>query len=90
MAFMKITHLTRQLWTNLLLNVLSHAGAVLAESLGVDHAVEVVRGDCEGEGDVLGVTEDADVLHDIILVLLLGRFSVYSVVPCQLAVGPAH
>ena len=87
---MKVTHLARHLLTHLLLNVLSHTGAVLAESLGVDHAVEVVRGDGEGEGDVLGVTEDANVLHNIILVLLLGWFSVYSVVPCQLAVGPAH
>ena len=52
---------------DLLLDVLGHAGAVLAESLGVDHAVEGVRGDAQHEGDVLGVAEHAHILHYIIL-----------------------
>ena len=52
---------------NLLLDVLGHAGAVLAQSLGVDHAVEGVRGDAQREGDVLGVAQHAHILHYVIL-----------------------
>ena len=52
---------------HLLLDVLGHTGAVLAQSLGVDHAVEGVGGDAQGEGDVLGVAEHAHILHYIIL-----------------------
>ena len=52
---------------NLLLDVFCHTGAVLAQSLGVDHAVEGVGGDTQGEGDVLGVAEHAHILHYIIL-----------------------
>ena len=52
---------------HLLLDVLGHAGAVLAESLRVDHAVEGVRGDAQREGDVLGVAQHAHILHYVIL-----------------------
>ena len=51
---------------DLLLDVLGHAGAVLAESLRVDHAVEGVRGDAQREGDVLGVAQHAHILHYVI------------------------
>ena len=52
---------------HLLLDVLGHTGAVLAQALGVDHAVEGVRGDAQREGDVLGVAQHAHVLHYVIL-----------------------
>ena len=52
---------------NLLLDVLGHTGAVLAQSLGVDHAVEGVRGDAQREGDVLGVAQHTHILHYVIL-----------------------
>ena len=52
---------------NLLLDVFCHTGAVLAQSLGVDHAVEGVRGDAQREGDVLGVAQDPHILHYVIL-----------------------
>ena len=52
---------------NLLLDVLGHAGAVLAQSLGVDHAVEGVRGDTQREGDVLGVAQHPHILNYVIL-----------------------
>ena len=50
----------------LLLDVLGHAGAVLAQPLGVDHPVEGVRGDPQGEGDVLRVTQHSHILHDVV------------------------
>ena len=52
---------------HLLLDVLSHASAVLAETLGIDHAVEVCTGDTEGKGDVLRVAEHPHILHYVVL-----------------------
>ena len=51
---------------NLLLDVLGHAGAVLAQPLGVDHPVEGVRGDPQGEGDVLGVAHHSHILYYVV------------------------
>ena len=51
---------------HLLLDILSHASAVFAETLGVDHAVEVCCGDAEGEGDVLRVAEHPHILHYVV------------------------
>ena len=41
---------------------LGHAGRVLGQPLGVDHAVELVSGE-DGHLDVVAVTLNADVLH---------------------------
>ena len=52
--------------TYLLLNVLRHARGVLGETFGVDHAIEGVCGEGEGEGDVLAVAQHPDIQHDVV------------------------
>ena len=59
---------------NLLLDVLGHTGAVLAQALRVDHAVEGVRGDAQREGDILRVAQHAHILHYVILWEGAGEF----------------
>ena len=60
--------MTRDTWrvTYLLLNVLRHARGVLGETFGVDHAIEGVCGEGEGEGDVLAVAQHPDIQHDVV------------------------
>ena len=52
---------------DLLLYVLSHTGAVLAESLGINHAIEVLRGNTESERDILGVTHHSHLRYYVVL-----------------------
>ena len=58
---------------NLLLDVLGHTGAILAQPLGVDHPVEGVRGDPQGEGDVLRVAQHSHILHYVVFCNGAGR-----------------
>ena len=60
--------MTRDTWrvTYLLLNVLRHARGVLGETFGVDHAIEGVCGEGEGEGDVLAVAQHPDIQHNVV------------------------
>ena len=71
---------------NLLLDVLGHTGAVLAQSLGVDHAVEGVRGDAQREGDILRVAQHAHILHNVILWGGVGEFMFHCVCMSTLTV----
>ena len=52
--------------TCLLLNVFRHTCRVLGETFGVDHAIEGVGGEGEGEGDVLAVAQHPDIQHDVV------------------------